>query len=375
MKRKVIYFALAAVIIVSLVLAGCSSAASPAPAKTTAVPPATSAAPPPSPIQAAANVIKLKYADQNPKDGWEGTQAAQPWLNQIMAATNNKVQIEPYWAQTLCKGTDAWEATKNGVADMAWMFHGYWANKTTLADVLSLPFLPFTSAKQASGIFWQLYEKYPTLKDQFKENHVVLTWTSQPYFLFTSKKQVKTPEDIKGLQIRVPGGPPVDIMKQLGASPVSKGMPDTVLALQKGEIDGMAGPWEAIMSFKLNEVVKYYTYFPFFTVYFTQAVNNAKWDSLPKDVQEGIMSVSGLKGSTFWGENMFDTAVAAGRDLVKKTGTEMIEYTPAGAELEAWVNATKPVWDIWLNRMKESGHPEAQDILNTTQELIKTYKP
>jgi hypothetical protein len=25
--------------------------------------------------------------------------------------------------------------------------------------------------------------------------------------------------------------------------------------------------------------------------------------------------------------------------------------------------------------MKESGHPEAQDILNTTQELIKTYKP
>jgi len=164
-------------------------------------------------------------------------------------------------------------------------------------------------------------------------------------------------------------------MKQLGASPVSKGMPDTVLALQKGEIDGMAGPWEAIMSFKLNEVVKYYTYFPFFTVYFTQAVNNAKWDSLPKDVQEGIMSVSGLKGSTFWGENMFDTAVAAGRDLVKKTGTEMIEYTPAGAELEAWVNATKPVWDIWLNRMKESGHPEAQDILNTTQELIKTYKP
>jgi TRAP-type C4-dicarboxylate transport system substrate-binding protein len=369
MKKQVLFSALAVIVIVSLVLAGCSSAASPTPAKT------TSAAPPPTTTQAASNVIKLKYGDQNPDTGWEGSQAAKPWLEQITKATNGRVQFETYYAQSLFKGTDAWVSVKNGVGDLAWMFHGYWANQTPLADVLTLPFLPFTSAKQASGIFWQLYEKYPTLKDQFKDNHVLVTWTSQPYFLITSKKQVKVPDDIKGLQIRVPGGPPTDIMKALGAVPVSKGMPDTYLALQKGEIDGMAGPWEAILSFKLNDVVKYYTYMPLFTVYFTQAMNNDKWNSIPKDVQDQIMSVSGLKGSTFWGENMFDTAVAAGRDLVKKTGTEMNEYTVTGAELDQWVKATKPVWDTWLKKMSDAGHPEAQDILNTTLDLIKNYKP
>jgi TRAP-type transport system periplasmic protein len=264
---------------------------------------------------------------------------------------------------------------KNGVGDLAWCFHGYWANQNPLSDVLSLPFMPFTSAQQASGIFWQLYEKYPTLRDQYKDNHVLITWTSQPYFLITSKKQVKVPADIKGLQIRVPGGVPTDIMKALGAVPVSKGMPDTYLALQKGEIDGMAAPWEAILSFKLNDVVKYYTYFPFFTVYFTQAMNIAKWNSLPKDVQDQINSVSGIKGSTFWGKNMFDTAEAAGRDLIKKSGSSMTEYTVSGAELDQWTYATKGLWDAWVNKMTAAGYPEAKDILQTTQELIKTYKP
>ena len=192
MKRFLI-LTMSLVIILSLILAGCSSTPTPstsAPATTsapttsaaptTAKPttttsaPTTSAAPTTAkpttttaaPTTTAANVIKLKYADQNPDVGWEGTQAAQPWLKQITDATNGRVQFETYWNQSLFKGTDAWVSVKNGVGDLAWMFQGYWANQNPLSDVLSLPFMPFTSAKQASGIFWQLYEKYPNLRDR-----------------------------------------------------------------------------------------------------------------------------------------------------------------------------------------------------------------
>ena len=104
-------------------------------------------------------------------------------------------------------------------------------------------------------------------------------------------------------------------------------------------------------------------------------MNIAKWNSLPKDVQDQINSVSGIKGSTFWGKNMFDTAEAAGRDLIKKSGSPMTEYTVSGAELDQWTYATKGLWDAWVNKMTAAGYPEAKDILNTTQELIKTYKP
>jgi TRAP-type transport system periplasmic protein len=376
MRRTVLFSALALVILISLVLAGCGTPSTPVPSKTTSPPPASTSAAPASSQPAAANAIKLKYSDQNPPTGWEGSQAAQPWLDQMTKATNGRVQFETYFSQSLSKGTDAWTDTKNGVSDVAWMFHGYWANMTSLADVMSLPLMPFTSAKQASGIFWQLYQKYPTLAAQFKDNHVLLTFTSQPYFLITSKKQVKVQDDWKGLKIRVTAGPPVEMMKALGATPVTMGMPDTYMALQKGDIDGMLAPWEAMLSFRQYEVVKYYTYAPLVTVYFTQAMNNGKWDSLPADVKTQINSVGELKGSLFWGENQFDTAASIGRDQVKKQGADMVEYNLPADELAKWSKvAGQPLWDAWVKAQTDAGRPEAKDILNTVLDLIKSYKP
>ena len=398
MKNRVLFLVLALVLISSLTLVGCStqtttpaktsSAAAPtsaAPAPTSAAPKPTSAAPAPTstaptstaPTSAAPAVTyKLKYADQNPPTGWEGSHAAQPWLDSITKATNSAVQFETYYSESLFKGTDSWVSVKNGIGDLAWMFHGYWANQNPLADVISLPLMPFKSAKQASGIFWQLYQKYPTLAAQFQDNHVLLTFASQPYFLITTKKQVKTMDDIKGLNIRVTSGPPIDMMKLLGATPVTKGMPDTYLALQKGELDGMLVPWEAMLSFKQYEVVKYYTYAPFVTVYFTQAMNNNSWNKLPKNIQDQINTVCGLPGSEFWGTNQFDTAASVGRDQVKAKGLDMVEYTMPADELAKWnAVAGKPLWDAWVKKMTDGGHPEAQDILNTCISLIGSYNP
>ena len=363
MKKGVLLSVLAMVLIAGLILAGCSSGGSFTPTAA-----ATSEA-------RTDGIIKLKYADQNAENSWEGVNAAQPWLDRITDATGGKVQFETFYSDTLCKGTEAWNATKNGVSDLSWMFHGYWANKTTLADVISLPFMPFTSAKQASGIFWKLYEKYPTLQFQFRENHVLLTFTSEPYFLITREKQVKTIDDLKGLKIRVVAGSSLNFMRVLGATPVTMGMPDTAAALRNGEIDGMAAPWEAIVSFKLNDVVKYYTYMPLFTVYFTQAMNNIKWNSLPEDVKAQINSVCGLEGSVFWGGKMFDSAKAEGRKLIQQTGTEMIEYTIPEDEMAKWTAKARPFWESWVKEQTNSGHPEAQEILDYTLELIKTYHP
>ena len=107
--------------------------------------------------------ITLKYNDQNPEVGWSAQHAAKPILREMEEATGGKIEFEEYFGQTLSKGADAWEATKAGIADDSWCFHGYWSGLTPLADVISLPFMPFESAEQASGIFWKLYEKFPSL--------------------------------------------------------------------------------------------------------------------------------------------------------------------------------------------------------------------
>jgi TRAP-type transport system periplasmic protein len=355
MLRRFLYLFLVLLMLAVFVLPGCSSSVSPSPN---------------------AFRVKLRYADQNSATGWEGSHAAQPWLDQITTATNNAVTFETYYSQSLFKEIDAWTSTKYGVADVSMMVHGYWAYQTPLADVVTLPLLPFTSAKQTSGIIWQLYEKYPSLCAEFKDNHVLVTYASEPYILITNKKQVKTLEDIRGMQIRVTAGPPVSLIRLLGATPVIKSMPDSYLALQKGEIDGMAVPWEAILSFRLYEVVKYYTYLPMFSVYLSQAMNNDRWNSLPLDIQDQINSVCGLKGSLFWGEQQFDTAAAEGRSIVKKQGLEMVEYTVPEEELARWrAVAGRPSWDAWVTQMTGKGLPEAKEILQTTLKMIETYSP
>ena len=128
--------------------------------------------------------------------------------------------------------------------------------------------------------------------------------TTSPNFLITSKKQVKTLEDMKGLKIRVLGGPPTEMAKALGAVPALMPMPDMYQALDKGVFDGAAVPWEAIHAFRLYEVAKNVTMVPFYASYFSVCANRQKIQSLPKDVRDQIMSISGLAGLEVLGQEL-----------------------------------------------------------------------
>ena len=140
-------------------------------------------------------------------------------------------------------------------------------------------------------------------------------------------------------------------------------------------MDGMMIPWEAIYSFRQYEVVKYYTFFPSFVVYFTQSFSKAAWDKLPPDIQKQLESVGGLEGSKFWGKNMFDTAEGAAREAIKAGNYTMMESTLAAADVAKLEAMSQPLWDKWVQDNVAAGHPEAAEILKTTQDLIKSYKP
>jgi len=317
-------------------------------------------------------VIKLTVADQNPQISWGAVQAMDPWIKKVEEATKGRVKLQVYYSQTLAKGPDIWNAVKTGVADIGWCFHGYWPDMTPLADVITLPFMPITKAEKGSEVLWKLYEKFPAIQREFRDAKPIMLWTTDPYFLITSKKQIKTLEDIKGMKIRVPGGPPSEQMKALGAIPMAIPMPGNYEALDKGTIDGMGAPWEPLHGFRLYEVVRYYTMVPLYAAYFSMSFNVQKWDSLPKDIQQAIMSVSGLEGSKFWGRNFFDTAEQGVRELVKKANKQIIQYDMPPQEVARWRKiAGDPLWKEWVKRMESKGRPEAQQVLSSTLELLK----
>ena len=321
---------------------------------------------------ATAQEIKLTLADQNSPQAWGPSNALQPWVKQIETATKGRVKIEVFPSQTLVKGPDMWRQVRAGVVDIGWCFHGYWPDQTPLADVISLPFLPIKSAEQASEVLWSLYQKYPAMQKEFSDVVPLLLYTTSPYFLLTTKKQVKTLEDLKGMKIRIPGGPPTEMARTLGAVPAPIPMPDMYQALDKGVVDGMGAPWEAIQGFRLYEVARYYTMVPMFTAYFSLCANKQKWASLPQDVRDQIMSVSGATGAKFWGKNFFDTAETDALAKIKAGKHAMERYDVPEAEVARWRKiAGEPLWDAWVKRMEGKGHKEARAVLDDTLEMLK----
>ena len=317
------------------------------------------------PANAQAKEIKLIYTDHNPPTSYGTIHANAVWLDRLENATNGQIKIERYFGETLVKGMDAWNATKTGVADMGWCAMGYWPGMAPLTEIMQLPFIPFKNAQQASGIFRKLYNKFPEFQKEYQDVHVLVHYTAGLYRLLTTKKQIKTLEDIKGLKIRALGGPQTDAMKALGAVPTLVPFPDTYIAMQKGVLDGTLTPIGACEIFNFHEVGNYMTNVIIATAPFSIIMNKDKWNSLPPDVQKAIDGECGY--------DAFDDAGLKEMDeYAAKTGHKVVEYTLTPEELARWQEVGgRPLWDAWVKKVSDKGLP-GQAVLDELLALVKT---
>ncbi len=313
--------------------------------------------------------VILRFTTQNNENNLSSAMALRPWVEQVERVTKGKVKFQIFYGQTLAKGQDSWNAVKSGIADIGWCPQGYWPGLTPLADIITLPGLPFSNAEQGSEMLWRLYSQYPAMQEEFEDVKVLLLHTSEPYLLITKGQQVRDLADIKGIKIRTFGRNLTTQVKSLGAVPVTIPMPDTYLALQKGTVDGMGVPWEAINGFRFYEVVDHYTEVPFGALFFSVSMNKNVWNKLDKETQDAIMSVSGQEGSKFWGKNFFDLAKNEAIENAAKAG-KIIEVDKLSAEeRKQWIDMSRPVWEEWINDNKEKGNTNAEEILDSALKM------
>jgi len=88
-----------------------------------------------------------------------------------------------------------------------------------------------------------------------------LAYWDQGYRQLTnSKRPILTPDDVRGLRIRVPPSPTVaSVFKLLGATGVSTPMGELYMALQQKMVDGEENPYTTIYRRNFYEVQKYVT--------------------------------------------------------------------------------------------------------------------
>ena len=371
----------AAIAITSLVLA-CSTPTTTAP--TTA--PAKSAAEPTkaaAPAQAAAQptaapaakpagpTINLRFSHHDPSTGLLHPLFVD-WGNQIGQKTNGQVSIKVYDSETLAKAREVVTAVQTGVADIGWVIVSFFTGQFPLTEVYNLPIMGQQKSSIGAQAMWDLFQASPDIQKEWSSLKVLAFTSSGPQWIGTSKKPVRTIDDVKGLKIRIAGWGGTELLKVLGASPINMAPNEMYEATSKGTIDGVVFDWMGGDGFKMHEVLNYASTFPI--VFQAQVVimNKQKWDSLPPDVQKVFNDLSGGAMGKAIGVGAFDKADDLFETRFKNTpGKEVITFS--AEEQAKWQNAAKPIWTAWVNDVKGKGL-DGQKAIDQLQAAIAKYK-
>jgi tripartite ATP-independent transporter DctP family solute receptor len=106
---------------------------------------------------------------------------------------------------------------------------------------------------------------------------------------FYAKKPINTPDDLKGLKIRVQQSPTtIRMIQVIGATPTPMAWGEVYSALQTGVVDGAENNVTALTNGRHGEVCKYYSETEHQIVPDVLVMSDARWDSLAKPQQEII---------------------------------------------------------------------------------------
>ena len=218
------------------------------------------------------------------------------------------------------------------------------------------------------------YEKaYKTMDSAFgqellatlgKQNIKGLSYIDPGYVEFLTKtKEIKKPEDLKGLNIRcMESLGYITTIKSFGANPVQSATAEVYNMLQNGTVDGTSNPVATIYSFSFYENAKYLSLLhPWYSpVVLTMSMQ--RWNSLTDEQKGWVMKASeeAMQHSRKVRAEMEDTW----REAMEKAGLIVTRYTPE--ERAVWEEYAKKniypqivpsaipqeTWDKFLNAGK-----------------------
>jgi TRAP-type C4-dicarboxylate transport system substrate-binding protein len=310
-----------------------------------------------------AKTIKLRFANYFPAESGQG-KIGQEFADDINKITNGKVVVEYYPGGMLLKPDNTYDGVVQGIADIGLSNLSYTFGRFTQTEVLDLP-LGFPNAWVANHVAVDYYNKFKP--KEFNDTHMLTLHTSPVNNIITISKQVKTPEDLKGLKLRGTGYI-AKLVEALGASSVAVSTPETYDSLSKNVIDGVVLPYETVKTFRFGEVTKNATeIWPLGQVYtFYIVMNKNKWDQLPPDIQniitEYVQGDFSQKLTDMW--NQIDIE---GIKYVKESGYDVTELSQE--EVAAWKQLSDKVIEDYVNNMVAKGY--TKDEVNSWISFIR----
>jgi TRAP-type C4-dicarboxylate transport system substrate-binding protein len=246
-----------------------------------------------------------------------------------------------------------YDLAASGRAEVSWFLHGSTPGRFPLTELTHLPYV-VGSAEIGTKVIndAELRSKY--LDAEHRGVKVLLLLTHQPGNIHTTKKPVRSTEDLRGLRLR-PASPTIgQFIAALGGTPVGISPADQLDAMQKGTLDGSFIDYGgAGIAFKMGGTIKYTTEMYSYVSSFGVAMNPAFYNRLPADLKKMIDdSVKGVEKEVGMGWDALDDI---GKKLLVEGGAQPVRLAPA--EDAKFRKAGDQVTEARLKELEGKGLP------------------
>lgn len=211
------------------------------------------------------------------------------FADRVAELTNGDVKIEVFPSDQLGKQLEITEGVMIGTHDMCQTSDTILSNWIPEFGIGNLPFIFNDNSDYRKVFDGPVGEKFAKLVEP--HGAVVIGWWENGMrHVSNNVREIKTPKDMKGLNIRVPEGEIfVDTFKALGTNPTVVSFGELYSALQLKTVDGQENPPAHIVTQKYYEVQKYVTRTGHIHMSSPILMNKALLEKMPKKYQEAIL--------------------------------------------------------------------------------------
>ena len=298
----------------------------------------------------------FRLAETHPEDH-PTTRADQRFAELVGERSGERITIEVFPGSQLGEEASVIEQVQTGALEFTRVNTSPMAEFTRSLGVFSLPFI-FDSSEH----MWSFLkgEDGQALLDQLSDSGFkgLAYYDSGARNFYTADREVRTPEDLQGLQIRVQQSAiNTALMETFGAAATPMDFGEVYSALQTGVVDGAENNWPSYLSTSHYEVAPNFTLDEHTRIPEVLIMNQGAWDQL-NDEDKQIIQDAATESVDFQREE-WDQAEQQAQDELAGEGVNVIPVE----DKEPWREAVQPVI--------ESFRDEYGDVLDQ----IETAKP
>lgn len=263
--------------------------------------------------------------------------SADEYAKRVNAKLEGKAKVLVFGSSQLGGDKEMVQKLKLGTIDMA-LPSTVMTSEVDLFGIFEMPYIVKDRAHMSrieKDVFW------PSIAPETEKKglKVIAVWENGYRHITNNKKPIKTPDDLKGIKLRVPEGKwRVKMFQDYGANPSPMKFSELFTALQTGVMDGQENPFTQIYSAKLHEVQKFlslsgHVYTP---AYLT--VGSRRYNTLPADVRK-VLEDTARETQAY----VYDAASKAETELLAKLKQSGIQVNEV--DKDAFIAASKGIYE------------------------------